>query len=124
MLLAKRLSGRCFAGNQGTMAVPIVMLTNRLGILAALATALALPGRNGGGEQDRPERSLAGGNYNIPLWEPGKVPLAKGDGPLDNRSHRFPPPEGKRNGASVVIAPGGGNIMMMYGARVWTLRAL
>ena len=23
------------------------------------------------------------GNYNIPLWEAGKVPLAKGDGPLD-----------------------------------------
>jgi endo-1,4-beta-xylanase len=28
----------------------------------------------------------------------------------------FLPPEGKRNGASVVIAPGGANIMLMYGA--------
>ena len=27
----------------------------------------------------------------------------------------FLPPEGKRNGASVVIAPGGANIMLMYG---------
>jgi hypothetical protein len=22
-------------------------------------------------------------HYNIPLWEPGKVPMAAGDGPLD-----------------------------------------
>ena len=55
-------------------------------------------------------------NYNIPLWEAGKVPLAKGDGPLDNPFVTvFLPPEGKRNGASVVIAPGGSNIMLMYG---------
>jgi acetyl esterase/lipase len=54
--------------------------------------------------------------YNIPLWEEGKVPLATGDGPLDAPFLTvFLPPEGKRNGASVVVAPGGGNIMMMYG---------
>jgi acetyl esterase/lipase len=55
--------------------------------------------------------------YNIPLWEDGKVPLSAGDGPLDKPFVTvFLPPEGKRNGASVVVAPGGGNIMMMYGA--------
>jgi acetyl esterase/lipase len=55
-------------------------------------------------------------NYNIPLWEEGKVPLAEGSGPLDSPLLTvFLPPEGKRNGASVVIAPGGANIMLMYG---------
>jgi hypothetical protein len=28
----------------------------------------------------------------------------------------FQPPAGKRNGGAVVIAPGGSNIMLMYGA--------
>ena len=55
-------------------------------------------------------------NYNIPLWEAGKVPQAQGNGPLDSPFLTvFLPPEGKRNGASVVIAPGGSNIMLMYG---------
>jgi endo-1,4-beta-xylanase len=55
-------------------------------------------------------------HYNIPLWEAGKVPLAKGDGPLDVPFLTvFQPPEGKGNGSSVVIASGGGNIMLMYG---------
>jgi len=55
--------------------------------------------------------------FNIPLWEEGKVPLATGNGPLDAPFLTvFLPPESKRNGAAVVIAPGGGNIMMMYGA--------
>ena len=57
-----------------------------------------------------------GNGYNIPLWEKGKVPMAVGDGPLDTPFLTvFAPPEGKRNGASVVVAPGGGNIMLMYG---------
>lgn len=57
------------------------------------------------------------GNYNIPLWEAGKVPLAKGDGPLDTPFLTvFAPPAGKANGGSVVVAPGGSNIMLMYGA--------
>jgi endo-1,4-beta-xylanase len=56
------------------------------------------------------------GNFNLPLWEAGKVPQAAGDGPLDTPFLTvFLPPEGKRNGASVVIAPGGSNIMLMYG---------
>jgi len=55
-------------------------------------------------------------HFNIPLWEPGKVPLAAGDGPLDNPFLTvFLPPEGQRNGSSVIIAPGGSNIMLMYG---------
>jgi acetyl esterase/lipase len=55
-------------------------------------------------------------NYNIPLWADGKVPLAKGDGPLDKPFVTvFLPPAGKANGTSVIVAPGGGNIMLMYG---------
>ena len=55
-------------------------------------------------------------NYNIHLWEPGKVPLAAGDGPLDGPFLTvFQPPANKRNGSAVVIAPGGSNIMLMYG---------
>src|SRR5712692_9561540 len=56
-------------------------------------------------------------NTNIHLWEPGKVPLATAEGPLDNPfvTVFLPPPE-KRNGASVIVAPGGSNIMLMYGA--------
>ena len=56
-------------------------------------------------------------NYNIPLWEEGKVPLANGTGPLDAPFLTvFAPPEGKRNSGAVVVAPGGSNIMLMYGA--------
>src|SRR5579862_6105058 len=55
-------------------------------------------------------------NYNIPLWD-GTAPMAAGEGPLDRPFLTvFQPPEGKRNGGSVVVAPGGSNIMLMYGA--------
>lgn len=55
-------------------------------------------------------------NYNIPLWPEGKVPLAVGDGPLDKPFLTvFQAAEGKNDGCSVVIAPGGSNIMLMYG---------
>ena len=61
-------------------------------------------------------------NYNIPLWSEGKVPLANGNGPLDAPFVTvFMPPEGKRNGGSVIVAPGGGNIMLMYGAEGMTI---
>ncbi|MSV27762.1 MAG: alpha/beta hydrolase [Bryobacterales bacterium] len=54
--------------------------------------------------------------YNIPLWEQGKVPLASGTDPIDAPFLTvFLPPENKRNGTSLIVAPGGGNIMMMYG---------
>ena len=71
-------------------------------ILAALAGSLVA----GAGEE----------HFNIPLWESGKVPMATGDGPLDAPFLTvFLPPENKRNGTSVIIAPGGSNIMLMYG---------
>src|SRR5688572_21091438 len=55
-------------------------------------------------------------NYNISLWDEGKVPLAAGNGPLDSPFLTvFMPPENKRNGGSVIVAPGGANIMLMYG---------
>lgn len=81
-------------------------------------TALGLTGALfAAGNKAPSDRNAAGVNYNIPLWEAGKVPLAKGDTPLDNPFLTvFLPPEGKRNGGSVVIAPGGSNIMLMYGA--------
>src|SRR5258708_25428416 len=54
-------------------------------------------------------------NYNIPLWEEGKVPMANGTGLLDAPFLTgFLPQDGKNNGGSVVVAPGGGNIMLMY----------
>ncbi len=53
---------------------------------------------------------------NIPLWPPGQVPLAIGNGPLDQPFlTAFLPPKEKRNGSAVIIAPGGSNIMLMYG---------
>ena len=81
-------------------------------IPAALLSAALLTARPGSDKKLGFE-----GNYNIPLWDAGKVLLAQGDGPLDNPFLTvFAPPEGKRNGGSVVIAPGGSNIMLMYGA--------
>ncbi|MEP6715795.1 MAG: alpha/beta hydrolase [Terriglobia bacterium] len=88
------LPGRCFA--------------------AALALSAVLYGAENKSNADKGGFPPA---YNIHLWEPGKVPMAKGNGPLDNPFLTvFQPLEGRRNGASVVIAPGGGNIMLMYGA--------
>ncbi|MEP6917517.1 MAG: alpha/beta hydrolase [Acidobacteriota bacterium] len=53
---------------------------------------------------------------NIPLWAEGQVPLAAGHEPLDTPFlTAFLPPAGKGNGTSVVIAPGGSDIMLMYG---------
>lgn len=75
-------------------------------LLLALATGLIAAD---------PKASPTTGNFNIPLWEDGKVPLAKGDGPLDKPFLTVSLPKGKRNGASMVVAPGGGNIMLMYG---------
>jgi acetyl esterase/lipase len=53
---------------------------------------------------------------NIPLWNAGHVPGAIGDGPLDAPFLTvFAPRAGTANGGAVLIAPGGGNIMLMYG---------
>jgi endo-1,4-beta-xylanase len=54
---------------------------------------------------------------NIPLWEAGSVPGALGNGPLDAPFLTvFRPRAAADSGGAVVIAPGGGNIMLMYGA--------
>src|SRR6188768_4378542 len=53
---------------------------------------------------------------NIPLLESGHVPGATDDGPLDAPFLTvFLPRAGTANRGAVVIAPGGGNIMLMYG---------
>lgn len=55
--------------------------------------------------------------YDIPLWPAGQVPLAKGTGILDQPFLSVSlPPESKRNGSAIIVAPGGGNIMLMYGS--------
>jgi acetyl esterase/lipase len=88
-------------------------------LAAALLACALLNGASppaGKSTLDRGDGKDSAANYNIPLWEEGKVPLAKGNGPLDVPFLTvFLPPEGERNGGSVVIAPGGGNIMLMYG---------
>lgn len=49
-------------------------------------------------------------NYDIPLWERGKVPGALGDFPLDNPVLTVSLPQpGKANGAAIIVLPGGGN---------------
>lgn len=54
---------------------------------------------------------------NLPLWEAGHVPAAAGNGPLDAPFLTvFRPTARATDGGAVVIAPGGGNIMLMYGA--------
>jgi acetyl esterase/lipase len=89
----------------------------------AAVTALALGGMLGAADAPAaPSKKTAAAvkpmvNYNIPLWTEGTVPGAKGDGPLDNPFLTvFEPPASKKNGASVIVAPGGSNIMLMYGA--------
>lgn len=81
----------------------------RLAVVAmGLAATTALAGATAPG-------SLA--NYqNIPLWAPGHVPLAAGDGPLDQPFLTTFLPAHGANGGAVVVAPGGSNIMLMYGA--------
>ncbi len=66
--------------------------------------------------EPRPSTALVA-YQNIALWEAGQVPGAVGDGPLDAPFLTpFLPRDGLANGGAVVIAPGGGNIMLMYGA--------
>lgn len=85
-----------------------------LGLVALVFVALVgVWGSASGAEQV----GALGAYDNIPLWERGHVPGALGDGPLDAPFVTvFLPRAGTANGASVVIAPGGGNIMLMYGA--------
>ena len=88
-----------------------VLVASLIGCLALSLTMAAPAGKALGGLSDE-----LSSYRNIPLWDAGKVPLATGTGPLDAPFlTAFLPPAGKRNGASVVIAPGGANIMLMYG---------
>lgn len=93
------------------MANPVhAVILRRLALCATFAALCAFGAEHKGSGEGQL-------SYNIPLWESGKVPLAVGDGPLDNPFITvFLPAENKRNGSSVVIAPGGSNIMLMYGA--------
>lgn len=84
-------------------------------ISSTLLAALAISGTLLGA--DVKSGAKLNSNVNIPLWEDGKVPLAQGDGPLDKPFLTvFAPPENKRNGGAMIVAPGGSNIMLMYGA--------
>lgn len=79
----------------------LVLAVSLLGAHATHASAQPLP---------------ASGNIDIPIWAPGSVPDALGTGPLDVPFLTvFVPPPDKRNGSAVIIAPGGSNIMLMYG---------
>jgi acetyl esterase/lipase len=79
----------------------------------AVAACLLVVHATGASAQPLPAK----GSLNVPLWAPGAVPDALGDGPLDSPFLTvFVPPPDKRNGSSVIIAPGGSNIMLMYGA--------
>jgi endo-1,4-beta-xylanase len=83
------------------------------GVLALSGALLAAESKHSAGNKTGDKPST---NYNIPLWEEGKVPLAKGNGPLDSPFLTvFLPPEDKRNGGAAIVAPGGSNIMLMYG---------
>src|SRR5450755_109067 len=94
------------------MANSLFSIARRRPVAAAVLFAASLFA----GETNPAPGKNAAGNYNIPLWEEGKVPLAKGNGDLDNPFLTVSlPPAGKRNGGSVVVAPGGGNIMLLYG---------
>ena len=97
------------------MIKPVICAASFLVVLHTIPTSPAASSSSGAAA---PFENGALTQYrNVPLWDAGKVPLAKGDGPLDAPFlTAFLPPEGKRNGGSVVIAPGGANIMLMYGA--------
>jgi endo-1,4-beta-xylanase len=100
----------CFSAAKWRLFFAVLAISGTLPIGAGASDKKPASAKNAAGE----ELSV---NYNIPLWDAGKVPQAKGDGPLDSPFLTvFLPPEGKRNGASVIVAPGGSNIMLMYGA--------
>lgn len=94
----------------------------RLGSLAAVVVVGLCAAAGQARAQATPPMSAAKigalKNYqNIPLWPAGQVPLATGTAPLDAPFVTvFLPKPGMSNGGSVVIAPGGSNIMLMYGA--------
>jgi acetyl esterase/lipase len=88
------------------------MTANRILSVCVLAVAAA---GTAPAQAQAPQPGPLAPYQQIPLWT-GDVPLAKGTGPLDGPFLTvFLPPAGRANGTSVVIAPGGANIMLMYG---------
>ena len=91
------------------------LLRHRTGVALLACAALVAIASGDRSTHAAPQSPLAT-STNIPLWPDGQVPLASGTGPLDRPLLTvFAPSDSKRNGASVVIAPGGANIMLMYG---------
>ena len=85
-------------------------------ITSTLLAALAISGSLFAADVKSSGARLAS-YVNIALWEDDKVPMSQGDGPLDKPFLTvFAPPENKRNGTAMIVAPGGSNIMLMYGA--------
>jgi formylglycine-generating enzyme required for sulfatase activity len=80
-------------------------------LLATLVLPLAALGDTGPGVGTDPPLTPY---RDIPLWNVGQVPGARGDGPLDTPFVTVFTPR-VSNGAAVIVAPGGGNIMLMYG---------
>src|SRR5436309_1432829 len=83
------------------------MITNRAVLIAAAMTCAVFGASNKAAKEPA-------SNFNIPLWD-GPAPLSVGEGPLDRPFLTVFLPKDKPNGGSVVIAPGGSNIMLMYG---------
>src|SRR5260370_6741268 len=112
--MARRLDRNPSAGRRFmAMAVSFSSTSRWVSALAICGSLMAATEPKASKKASTPKADVA---YNIPLWEEGKVPLAAGNGPLDVPFLTvFLPAENKRNGTSVVVAPGGGNIMLMYG---------
>jgi acetyl esterase/lipase len=85
-------------------------------IAAACLLAEGRPAAQGRKTEAPPAAALT--KYqNLPLWPAGQVPMATGTAPLDAPFlTTFLPRPGTANGGAVIIAPGGSNIMLMYGA--------
>ena len=82
-------------------------------LLATLLLPLAAFGATGSAI---PPHAALSPYLDIPLWNVGQVPGAIGDGPLDAPFLTvFMPRARNANGGAVIVAPGGGNIMLMYG---------
>lgn len=86
-------------------------------VAAGLSAAAGRVGAQVTARAGAPKASDLKKYQNIPLWPAGQVPMATGTAPLDAPFVTvFLPKPGTSNGGSVVIAPGGSNIMLMYGA--------
>jgi len=84
-------------------------------LVALVAPASALSAAHAHTSGAGPDDALSA-YRNLPLWDAGQVPGAAGDGPLDAPFLTvFPARGGSANGGAVIVAPGGGNIMLMYG---------